>query len=369
MMPEYVNELIPNKINYFSFYFWVITFTLLAAFLPTIPAKAWSSYPYNPKNPPLSEIDRTPTLLIRSESLFPLVTFPPCENPGWFPEGFGLKDHHSYWYDGYYYLVSNQLPDEKRFAVGRSVDLCEWEIMTPILSNRLPGTWDEHGIWAPYIHEEDGIFYLFYTGVTNEYTQSIMLATSTNPSDPNSWQTQGVVFQPNHGSAIWQEGNWADCRDPTVIKIGNTYYMYYTGRDVEGGIIGIASSISLHGPWQDWGRVFPPSNDMYESPTIIHFGNYYYLFYHLTSAYSKGEYYRISESPFGPWQPPIFLPRGWAHEFWRNPNGVWYTSFLTDYTISISTITWDNFFQPPLLIMGDAAYHLLLPLIFYQTPL
>src|SRR3990172_9448101 len=99
----------------------------------------------------------------------------PCQAPGWFPTDFGLKDHSVFWYAGSYYIASIYLPGERQFAYARSADLCDWETLTPILAERMPGSWDENVIWAPYIYEEAGVYYLYYTGTTQEYTQSILL--------------------------------------------------------------------------------------------------------------------------------------------------------------------------------------------------
>ena len=45
---------------------------------------------------------------LRTES----STTPACENPGWFPTNFGLKDHHIFWHDGYSYLISIYVPPD-----------------------------------------------------------------------------------------------------------------------------------------------------------------------------------------------------------------------------------------------------------------
>ena len=48
-----------------------------------------------------------------------------------------------------------------------------------------PGKWDNLHVWAPHIVEQDGVFYMFYTGVTwvpgvyNRY-QRMGVATSTD---------------------------------------------------------------------------------------------------------------------------------------------------------------------------------------------
>ena len=286
---------------------------------------------------------------------------PPCPQPGWFPTTFGLKDHHVFWYDGFYYLISIYISPETRFAYGRSSDLCTWEELTPVLPQRTPGNWDEAAIWAPFVYEESGVYYLYYTGVTHSIAQSIMLATSTDPSDPNSWQPQGVIFQPDHMSMVWEGfDTWSDCRDPTMVKIGDVYYLYYTGLDIGGGIVGVATATSPYGPWMDWGSILTLSQGMAESATLVHYGSSYYLVYHDTAL---GEHFRIGPGPTGPWTNAHPFTPGWAHEIWQDQDGAWYTSFLTNYKVKISSLTWDTFYQPPHPAIGGDVYHLTLPLL------
>jgi len=287
-----------------------------------------------------------------------------CPRPGWFPTTFGLKDHHVFWYDGFYYLISIYLSPENRFAYGRSADLCVWEELAPVLPQRIPGTWDETAIWAPFVFDESGVYYLYYTGVTHAIVQSIMLATSTNPSDPASWQPQGMIFQPNHPDMVW--GNFdagSDCRDPTMLKVGNIYYLYYTGLDHAGGIVGVATSSSPQGPWNDRGAILTLTDGMAESPALAVHGDSYYLFYNDT--YQQGERFRIGPGQTGPWTEAYGFTPGWAHEFWRGQDGYEYTSFLTDYTVTISRLTWDAFYNPPRPFIGENVYHLVLPLIMH----
>lgn len=285
-----------------------------------------------------------------------------CDRMGWFPADIGLKDHSIFWSEGFYYLVSISLPDEKNFAYARSIDLCHWEDLGPILDKRPPGSWEEFAIWAPYVWQENGDYYLFYTGVSRGVTQSIMLAISSDPSNPDSWEPQGMIFQPSHVGMVWEPGNWADCRDPTVIKVEEVYFLYYTGLDIDGGIVGMATAKTPFGPWVDWGAIIRPlpDNRMAESATIARFDQSYYLFYSDTN---HGEVYRIGGSQAGPWEPPVGFNPGWAHEVWKNASDQWYTSYLQDYSVTISPITWDEFFSPAKPIIGTYAYHVVLPVI------
>ncbi len=292
-----------------------------------------------------------------------------CVKLGWFPTDFGLKDHTVFWYDSYYYIASNYLPSETKFAYGRSIDMCSWETLAPVLTLRINGTWDEMAVWAPFVYQEGGIYYLYYAGVTTKFTQSILLATSTDPADPASWQPRGVVFQPAHAGMNWRSGQWADCRDPTVVKVGDQYFLYYTGSDVSGGIIGVATATSPMGPWTDWGVILnspPQSGAMYESPVVIAHDSYFYLAYNDTSL---GERYRIGPSPTGPWIGPFILSPGWADEIWTGQDRRTYSSYLTDYTITISPVTWDILNTPARLWIGSEVFHIALPLLVHQDQL
>lgn len=280
--------------------------------------------------------------------------------PGWFPSDIELKDHAVFWYSGYYYIVSIDLPDEQYFAYGRSTDLCTWETLAPILTEHTPGGWDEHRIWAPHVYEENGTFYLYYTGVTFQFTQSILLATSTNPADPASWQPQGLLFQPDHPQSNWQAGLWADCRDAMVMKSGAQYYLYYSASDHDGGIVGLATAASPLGPWTDWGTILPPMPGLIpESPTIFYRQGSFYLLYHYPR-YSNGTY-RSGASPAGPWGPEYTLTPGWAHEVWDGQDGQTYASYLTNYKITIRPLAWNERFSPALPFLGWQRFETHLP--------
>jgi hypothetical protein len=284
-----------------------------------------------------------------------------CEPMGWFPSDFGMKDHTVFIFDGFYYIAAIRRPAEYIFAYGRSADLCNWEDLGTVIDRRTLGEWDGWAIWAPFVLEDNGVFYMYYTGVTQDFTQSIMLATTSNPADPDSWQRQGMVFQPDHDGMLWQAGSWADCRDATVYKEGDTYYMYYTGSDIDGPIVGLATSVSPHGPWFDWGMTLtlPQSGGMAESPTIVRHAGFYYLLYFNTN---NKEEYRIGPSPAGPWS-DAFPLTGWANEVWVGQDGLDYTSYIHGYKIAIERYLWNDYYSPPGLFVGATIHRHFLPIL------
>jgi hypothetical protein len=260
-----------------------------------------------------------------------------CDRLGWYSADVRLKDHTIFFFDGYYYLASISLPREKAFAYARSKDLCNWEDLGLILDKRPSRKWDEKVIWAPFVWQENGIFYLYYTGVSREFTQSIMLAISTNPADPKSWETKGVVLQPNHQGSLWRINRWADCRDATILKVEDIYYLYYTGSDTDGPILGWATSFSPDGPWSDWGATLTldSKKTMVESPAIIAHAGLFYLLYNNAP---RGEEYRVGPSQIGPWSGALPFRPGWANEIWVGQDGLLYTSYVKKDSIGIDPI-------------------------------
>jgi hypothetical protein len=287
-----------------------------------------------------------------------------CAEPGWAPTHINLKDHTVFLYRDHYYLASIASPpayDEDRFAYARSTDLCTWEDLGYILTNRSVGGWDDEQIWAPFVYEEDGIFWMFYTSVTTGKAQSILLATSTDPANPASWQAQSVILQPSHPGMIWEgRGTWSDARDPMVLKAGDRYYMYYTGLDAGGGIVGVATAERLVGPWRDQGATLTVPGAMLESPGVIENKGWYYLYYNRVKD-RTGPAVQVGPSPLGPWSLPRPLGPGWAHEFWRARNGRWMASYLTVPDITIRPVSWNPYSQPVWPMIGARINYTWLP--------
>jgi hypothetical protein len=205
---------------------------------------------------------------------------------------------------------------------------------------------------------------MYYTGVNAAFAQSILLATSTNPADPNSWTEQGLMFQPSHPGALWSPDAWSNNRDPMVFERGGVYHLLYTGRDQAGGIVGLAVASSPLGPWTDLGATFGPVADrILESPTLFSYAGTDYLLYHNTwLGQSYGAAYRTAASPLGPWSDPAPFFPGWAHEIRQDPANGWLASFLTGYSVTIQSLGWDDTTLPPRPYIGAGLSRLFLPL-------
>jgi len=254
-----------------------------------------------------------------------------CHTPFALPQ-VKLKDHSLFAFEGWYYLVATRIDlpalndrGEFQFAYARTRDFCTWEELATPLRHGGPGDADEAYVWAPHVITVGNTFYMYYTGVNTQIAQTIMLATSTNPADPQSWQKQGVVFRPHHPDALYSgPTTWSDCRDPMVLAYNGRYYLYYTGADRSGPIIGVAMADNPAGPWYDLGATYQAAEPgkVPESPHVIEQSGLFYIFYNATGATGNGTRWRWAVSPFGPWQPSAAFPLGWAHEFYRDATGL-----------------------------------------------
>ena len=220
------------------------------------------------------------------------------------------------------------------FGHAVSKDLKSWKIEKPVLNTR-ENLFDSYQVWAPHIIQHDGEYWIFYTGVNDSACQSICIARS---EDLYHWER--YENNPVHTSlpwGAWDKEKWSDCRDPMVLKEGDTFYCYFTaGRIVpETGkheyCLGIASSQNLL-EWKDEGFVrlahtleTPP-----ESPFVVKRNDEYYLFY---TNYKHGIVYIKSSDPVRGWKenpddPQSILQGVSATEIFAD-NGKWYITLIS----------------------------------------
>jgi hypothetical protein len=175
-------------------------------------------------------------------------------------------------------IIASMMKDfcDQGITLARSKDLLHWEALGTALPTRTPE--DQSMVWAPHVVQSEGVYYMFYTGVTTpadgQWCQRILVASSTTPDNPGSWKRGSDVkfmvggkaqdwFRPSHPGSVWTNSAWADCRDPMVLLKSGTWYLFYTGRDQGFGICGVATAPSVLGPWTDRGAVLKVPN-----PTI-----------------------------------------------------------------------------------------------------
>ena len=244
--------------------------------------------------------------------------------------------HHLFYIRG---TAAGNWPEYPLFNFGHAVsrDLVHWKTEDPVLQCPAEG-WDTYQVWAPYVLERDGTYYMFYAGVNNHCSQAICLATST---DLYHWERSELnpVIKPGPWGR-WSADEGSDCRDPTILKDGEKYYCYYTAyrNNAETGqpegCIGISSSDDLlH--WKDEGfiRLVESLASAPESPFVVKREGKYHLLY---SNYKHGIVYATSDDPVKGWKEPpagemTVFGGGNASEIYED-NGKWHMSYISHHT-------------------------------------
>ncbi|MDB6169777.1 MAG: hypothetical protein JWM88_2641 [Verrucomicrobia bacterium] len=207
---------------------------------------------------------------------------------GYAPLGFYLKDFCLHRVNGIWHLyhiagtpgVSCCLPgNEVFFGHATTRDFQTWETHEPCFFIDVRG-WDHGHVFAPFVIEQGGLHWMFYTGVATDNTQRIGLATS---ADLFHWERVGdrPVIRPEEFSwAFCPASGGAACRDPHVIAYDGGFQMYYTAVTKEGqGCVARASSPNLRS-WRDEGVAYVFSGwNQCESANVQRVGDRWRLFF------------------------------------------------------------------------------------------
>ena len=118
--------------------------------------------------------------------------------------------------------------------------------------------------YAPEILVENGVYRMWYGAQGRDGHDRILLAESP---DGVSWETKGVAL--DHGDAN-------HVNDPSVVKVGDTFFLYYTRAPVDVRDE-IALATSADGvTWQEQGTVLGPGADgawdslLVGRPSVLH---------------------------------------------------------------------------------------------------
>lgn len=207
---------------------------------------------------------------------------------------------------------------ENAIGFAKSADGVIWNRYgsTPVLSKGESGSWDANSVMFPSVIR-DGGFKMWYAG-SGSGPRQIGLATST---DGFTWIKYGSnpVFLANPGST-WNESRLSN---PTVLKVGSTYMMWYSTVLTPLGGIGLATSTDgitwnryagnpvISGGSGGW-------DDTVFAPYVIFDGCWYHMWY--SGANTGGEViYQIgyARSPDGMrWEKlGVVLPNGSGSDF------------------------------------------------------
>ncbi|HEY6865621.1 MAG TPA: hypothetical protein VI792_00080, partial [Candidatus Eisenbacteria bacterium] len=246
--------------------------------------------------------------------------------------------------DGQFHLFyirhDTSLPDdqtEKDFGHATSYDLYAWTQQPPVLP--VVGTgWDNFHVWSPSIVLLDGVYYMFYTGVTQypgiaATQQRIGVATST---DLMTWNRLDTPIY------ACSDVPWAWCdtlnpnngfRDPFIMpdpSAAGHWLMYYTTfplADTAGMIIGVGSSAGDLTQWSDLKPLWATNeqysfNAVLESPHLFQHGDLWFLF--ATTNAGQPISFWITRDPTG--DPPAWNYRGRLASMIGIDTRSWYAS-------------------------------------------
>lgn len=212
----------------------------------------------------------------------------------------------------------------RRASIGhaRSADLVEWELLPDALVTADEPAWDDGSTWTgSVVRGDDGVWRLFYTGVTREedwLIQRVGVATSQDllswhrPTDQPLLETDRRWYE-TYTPDAWHDEAW---RDPWVFKAEDgRWHMLLTARVPDGdpmgrGVIGHAVSDDLE-TWEvqpplsapaGWGQMEVPQ-------TVVVDGQPFLLFCCGTAHEDEsrrgqatgGMWFAPGESLLGPW--------------------------------------------------------------------
>lgn len=183
-------------------------------------------------------------------------------------------------HDGTWHLfgITHEEPanpeDEDNFAHATASSLKGPWTKRPFALSVDPGYYNETHLWAPYVLEHHGTYYMFYNGGGDDHTKyAISLATS---KDLYHWTRlrSGPLFRDGY-----------DARDPYVMRLGGKWVMTYTANSSPSGgnhIVAYRTSGDLiHWSGRRVAYTDPETGTWggsTESSFVVRHGGFWYLF-------------------------------------------------------------------------------------------
>ncbi|MEN5075129.1 DUF2961 domain-containing protein [Isoptericola cucumis] len=212
--------------------------------------------------------------------------------------------------------------DESFFAHATSPSLTQapYEKQEPVI-HADPELGEKH-VWAPYVLEHDGTYYMYYSaGLDDNHEEyQLRLATST---DLETWTKRP--------EPLFTDGY--DARDPMIMRVDDRWVMYYTANSTPAGgnhqVAYRTSTDLVH--WGDKQVAFThPRTGTFggptESPFVVENGGWYYLFTCCDAGYDDTRVYK-SKDPLH-FEHADLAGRIAEHaaEVVRDDDGTWYVS-------------------------------------------
>jgi beta-fructofuranosidase len=204
-----------------------------------------------------------------------------------------------------------------------STDLRTWTLLPDALGPGATGQWDDLATWTGSIIERNGVWWMFYTGIStvdDGRIQRIGLATSTDlihwtKEDANPLLRADPRWYERYDPEVWHEEAW---RDPWVFHNPATddYRMFICARANRGpgngrGVVGHARSDDL----RSWEALAPVTRagefGHLEVPQLVEIDEIWYLVFsvyewaHADARLQRtpavaGTHYMTADDPLGP---------------------------------------------------------------------
>lgn len=207
--------------------------------------------------------------------------------------------------NGKYYLTGSKSDEPQGFALLESNDLKTWSVPAGIknpagmILTKGDQTFGSKGFWAPQIWKENAHYYLTYTA-----DEQTALAESQSLFGPYRQKEEGPIdgSEKNIDSYIFKDSDGKHYLFAVRFDKGN--YLYAAEFDMKAGKIipeTLTKCFNQTEPWEATPNF--RSGPIMEGPTVIKMKNKYYLFYsanHFQNIdYAIG--YAVADSPLGPW--------------------------------------------------------------------
>ncbi len=180
------------------------------------------------------------------------------------------------YYGGKYWMLTMKSDGSSiELRSAPSLDSNNWALENGNLINPAPSTWFSNTVFTTSFIAENGIYYIFLEGMDSSQNWNIGYFTATSPGGP--YTNQGLLLAPTfpweflpvtqtHGGVL----------DPEARKLGNNYYLFYTGGlDKPFYNNSYARSSTIGGPFTKTQIQITPLGQTY--PAILEKDSYYYI--------------------------------------------------------------------------------------------
>ncbi|HET6349516.1 MAG TPA: FlgD immunoglobulin-like domain containing protein [Candidatus Krumholzibacteria bacterium] len=227
-----------------------------------------------------------------------------------------VLDHCVVEQDGVYHLFYLRGNPAVNIGHATTTDFIHWTLQPPVLS---PGTWDTV-MWAPCLLKNSNAWFMYYTGVNTYGAEQTGVAFSTDLS--NWFKDPDPVYHPDTSWAIWDSNTFCHGRDPHVMEIDGTYYMFVTAQHkwYKGAVACATSNDLIH--WTDQGYIYlHDSWHMLESVFILRRNGLFHMFFTEEAVY--GTSHMSSPTLFGGWDitKRDYVDTGHAPQITETPDG------------------------------------------------